>query len=210
MTLFHLVYFFTQSRFFLPPLAICAVLVGALAGRWLRRVSVRWRVAVLGSLVVGAVALRVTTSDPPPYRRLAAERIARKTPDHAVILSAIEPAYLEYLVARHSHRRFLPLSRTVEYASKLIAPRRISDPVPPPKGWWDHRCAGLARGGAREAVPFVASEVMERLEGQVRAGTPVFLESSFVADEDRDLLEEIRTRFRVVRRAKHLFELKPR
>lgn len=208
MLAFHLVYFFPQDRFFLPQLVLAATLVGALAGRWLERVSLPWH---LGALVaVLAVAIPVTAQrDEPPQRRLAVDRIRAATPRDAWVVTAIDPPYIEYLLGRESRRTIVPMSRRIEYANKVLTARRIPSPDPPPQGWSDHRCPGLLRGGAEEAVPLVAEEQLGRLAEEVDRGSAVFFDSTFLDDNRGGLAQALEKRFRIVEVAPFLFRLDP-
>jgi len=210
MVPFYLVYFFPMSRFFLPPLVVAAVLLGSLLGARLGRIPRSALLAALAALFVEAVGLRYRTPEGPPRRRLAANRIETQTPSDAIIISAIEPAYLEYLVARGSRRRVLPISRDIEYANKLIAPHRVPNPAPPPATSVDHRCPGLLNGGAQEAVAAVAAERLDAIEEAVRLGTPVFVDTSAVGDSDRQVVRRIQERFSMIPRSADLFELRSR
>jgi hypothetical protein len=150
------------------------------------------------------------TPEPAPVRRLVADRVRQHTPANAIVISAIDPVYLERMAAAGSARRIVPISRRVEYASKLLAPRRIEHPNPPPADWHDHRAAGLARGGAQEAVQFVASEQVENLAARAAAGTPIFLDTALLREPDEEVLGQLTTRFDSALRAPDLFELRPR
>lgn len=207
---FHLLYFFPTDRFQLPVLAGTAVITGCIVAllfeeRWLSLLKL-----VLPTLLLMAIAYRITTPEPPPARRLAADEIRQHTPANAIVISAIDPVYLERMAASGSARRIVPLSRRVEYASKLLAPRRIEHPDPPPVNWHDHRAIGLVRGGAEEAVRFVASEQVENLAARARAGTPIFLDASFLDRSDVGVLAQLKARFDFVAHRPNLFELRPR
>src|ERR1051326_8484246 len=139
LLLFHLLYFFPADRFHLPLLAGTAVITGCIVAllfeeRWLSLFKL-----ALPILLLMAIAYRTTTPEPPPARRLVADEIRQRTPVNAIVISAIDPVYLERMAATGSARRIVPLSRRVEYASKLLAPRRIENPNPPPLNWHDHR-----------------------------------------------------------------------
>ena len=207
---FHLLYFFPTDRFQLPLLAGTAVIAGCIVAllfeeRWLSLLKL-----VLPTLLLMAIAYRVTTPEPSPARRLAADEIRQHTPVNAIVISAIDPVYLERMAASGSARQIVPLSRRVEYASKLLAPRRINHPDPPPVNWHDHRAIGLVRGGAEEAVRFVASEQVENLAARALAGTPIFLDASFLDRSDVGVLAQLKARFEFVSRGPNLFELRPR
>jgi hypothetical protein len=206
IVVFLLFYFWPDIRFYLPALALSAVLTGAIAGACLPEIP---RVALLAILLLTlcvVVEMRHGASDLPPYRRLAADRVRTKTPDQAWIISAIDPAYLEYMIGKDSKRRVIPISRRVEYASKLIAYKRIQDPVPPPLNCVDHRCQGLINGGARDAVPYVASENLSSLQNELTEGTRVFVDTAFMTAEDVEILNESKL-FRFSPCAEFLYEL---
>ena len=207
---FHLIYFFPADRFYLPMLAGMAILGSALTGQLIRN---RWtRVSKLllpGALLV-VIGLRMLTSESLPLRRMAADRVRKYTPENAIVISEIDPVYLERMAARGTSRRIVPLSREVEYASKLLAPARIDNPQPPPANWHDHRSVGLIRGGAKEAVPFVATEQVENLAEEAQRGTAVFLEGTFLAASDASAVTELKRCFGLTRRAPGLYELLPR
>jgi len=210
MTLFYLFYFFPHSRFFLSALVVSALLLGSVVGARIDRLPRGVLLVVLAALLGEAIVVRMHEPDSPPRRRLAADRINALTPGNAVIVSGIEPAYLEYLVARRSDRRVLPLSRGIEYANKLIAPRRLSPRVAPdPTCRDDPACPALLAAGAELAVPDVASERLDELEREVALGQPVFVDTS-ARDLDARVLRDIEQRFTMVSRAEGLFQLTPK
>lgn len=208
--LFHLVYFFPADRFYLPMLAGTAVVGGALTGQLIRN---RWRRAsklLLPGALFLAIGLRYIAPAALPLRRMAAERIRQYTPENSLVISEIDPVYLERMAAQGTSRRIVPLSREVEYASKLLAPTRIDNPKPPPVNWHDHRSVGLIRGGAREAVSLVATEQVENLAEEAQRGTAVFLEGTFLAPSDAPVVTELKKCFEITKRAPGLYELLPR
>lgn len=207
---FHQIYFFPADRFYLPVLALLAVTIGGLVGAWLGRLN---RTVLLGMLVLvllWAVFMRSNEFRQSPYRWLAVDEILHYTPQDGWIISGIEPAYLEYLVARGSQRRIVPISRHVEYAGKVIASKKISDPEPPPNSWYDHRCTGLLRGGAQEAVRFIASEQLDSIAEQIARGTRVFIDLVCIVPDDQPILAELKERFLFVSLTETLFELRKR
>jgi len=203
----YLLYFFPWTRFYLSAIAVAAAIAGALLGRWCAALPRAALAPLLAVVLAGVAAWRAQAPDPPPQRRLAAERIRSATPPHAIVITGIEPAYLEMIVG--GGRRFVPISRRIEYASKLIAPEKIPDPDPPPRNAFDHRSEGLRRGGALEAVSAVAGEQLDELEREVRSGTPVFLDISALYAQDEPVGGELLRRFRLVPKGEELFELAP-
>jgi hypothetical protein len=166
----------------------------------------KWALPVILLLAIGE---RIAVPDPVPYRRLAADRIRSVTPSNALVISAIEPVYLERLAGRGSARRIVPISRNVEYASKVLVPKKVDLPDASKLNWRVSRNPALLRGGAQEAVQFVASEQLDAIVAQAAAGTPVYLESTFLGDE-ADVLAALQQRFVFLQRAPFLYELRLR
>jgi hypothetical protein len=122
---FHLIYFYPADRFFLPLLACSAVLAGGLFVRVLGQSFeslLKLLVPVALVLVIGA---RLAIPEPTPTRRVAADAIRAHTPDDAIVVSAIDPLYLGHFAAHGSSRRIVPLSRSVEYAANVLAPKPL-------------------------------------------------------------------------------------
>lgn len=176
--LLHLIYFSAQIRFQLPLLALASVVGGAglaslVPEAWRAR---RWIPAATALVPLALPRL----PDPEPQRRVVAETLAASTPDDAVIITAIDAVYLEPFVLRGTHRRIVPVSRKVEYASKCIAPKRVDPLDPPARGPFDHRTPGLFRGGAKDVCAFSATEKPELLAEWVRQGIPVYADFSYM------------------------------
>ena len=158
-------------------------------------------------ILVGVLLLRLVLPDPPPTRRIAADYINRYTPENAIVISAIDPAYLEFMTCINSHRKILPISRRVEYASQLVAWQKTSALNPKPIAWWDHRCEGLAKANAKEVIPHVADGEEDRLSRALSDGVPIYLDTSHLKNEDMQVVMSIRQRFRLIRSIDHLFRL---
>jgi uncharacterized membrane protein YvlD (DUF360 family) len=208
--LFYLFYFFPTDRFHLPLATGIAVLAGALVARLLgpQRTPVSL-VVVAGMLALGIFG-NLTAPEKVPRRRLAAERIRQFTPPNAMVISAIEPVYLERLAARGTARRIVPLSRNVEYASKLLAWKRPDHPQPPLVDSEGRRAPGLIAAGNSEAVAFVATEQLDAIAAAAASGTPVFLDTSWVHPADTTSLGSFQGRFQFAERAPELYELRAR
>lgn len=178
-TVFHLFYFFPSIRFHLFALALLTVLGGAGIAVLVPE-GVRRKLWFLPALLVLAVFVWPRQAEPEPARRKVAEALARETPRDAVVVSAIDPVYLEPFILRGTQRRVVPVSRGIEYASKVATPRRIDQLDPPPTGPGDHRAPALLRAGAKEAVAFTADEAPNALIEWVRSGVPVYVDASFL------------------------------
>jgi hypothetical protein len=176
-SLLHLVYFYPEARFHIFVLALASVLGGAGLGS-LAGVAARGRLWPLPLLLTLAAFVPPREPSPPPLRRLAAETIARETPSDAVVVSGLDPVFLEPYLVRDASRTIVPASRSIEYASKLVAPVPLGAIDPPPRGPTDQRAPGLLRAGAIDPCPVVATESPERLARWVREGRRVFIDAS--------------------------------
>ena len=210
ITLFHLFYFFPGERFFIPMLAGTAVLAASMLALLIGSKAESALKILMPALLLLAVAARIAVPAPVPLRRVAAERVRAHSPDNAIVISALDPVYLGRLAGAGSSRRIVPLSRNVEYASKVLVRKRVDDPRLSSLNWYDGQALALVRPHAEEAVKFVASERMEELAREVARGTPVFLESLFADQREDKVLAELQARFNLVQRAPYFFELLPR
>jgi len=207
MVVFHLFYFYAVPRFYLPPMSLLIILVGIMIGLGLHHVSHRALASIQLIILVGVLILRFVFPDSPPTRRIAADHINRYTPQNALVISAINPAYLEFMTCRFSQRRILPISRRVEYASKFVAWQKTSVLNPKPTAWWDHRREGLAKANAKEVIPHVADGEEDRLSLALSNGVPIYLDTSHLTNEDMQVVMSIRQRFSLVRRSESLFQV---
>ncbi len=208
--LFHMIYYYPEPRFYLPTISLAAIITGGIIGSWSRKFPFLTILTIFGMLVISQFFTTIEAFNKSKHllnRRSAANEIIRLTPENSFIISTIEPAYIEYLTARESQRRIVPLSRNVEYADKLIAPKKIAFPSPPPLNWGDNRCAGLVNGGAQEAVHFVASEQLDNIAQQIASNTKVFLNTTNIKQQDLSVLNEFKKRFIFIKFSKDLFEL---
>ena len=194
MVLFHLFYFFAQDRFYLPATAVASILVAGLVGGLLARFRPALIPVLLGLYLAASLALRVLYPDFPPYRRLAAERIRQHAPNGALVISAIDPVYLEHYANPDAVRRIIPFSRRVGYASKRLAPKRIHDPA-------------LVEREARQAVQLVASEQLIQLKIELSRGKRIFLETSQFGPQDAPLIREFENAFKLHSVDEELYEL---
>jgi len=207
MVIFHLLYFYPSQRFFLPLMALLAIIFGSMIGIGLHHVSHRVLAFTQLIILVGVLILRLVFPDSPPTRRIAADYINRYTPENAIVISAIDPAYLEFMTCKSSQRRILPISRRVEYASKLVAWQKTSALNPKPTAWWDHRCEGLLKADAREVIPYVADGEEDRLYIALSDGIPLYLDTSHLTNQNMSVVMSLRQRFKLIRCAEYLFRV---
>ncbi|MFN2622828.1 MAG: ArnT family glycosyltransferase [Chthoniobacterales bacterium] len=186
---FYLFYSYPSDRFFLPILAGVAVIAGSLLGLLIDQGYQR----TIGVLLVGLILLvtcaRIVVPEPIPQRRIAADRIRQNTPADAIIISTIDPVFLEQRVARGSERRIMPLSRDVEYARAVYPPTQNSKP--------------------RYIIQFVATEQIQELVAEARRGRRLFLDATGMEKENADALHLVNSRFRMSWKAPALYELAP-
>jgi len=206
---FHLLYFYQSTRFFLPITCLFAAVTGGVVGRFFIRKTYNYAAIIFSAaLLVFAFAQNITSPPLVLWRRAMADAVAKFTPDDAVIIAATDPGYLGYLVAERSHRIIIPLNRNVEYASKLIAARKISAIEPSPDGWWDHRAAGLINAGATEAVRVVAVDRPDVVAMYLNSGRRVFLLQDMTTQEDLNEAEKFIKNYRTSESAPGIFELR--
>lgn len=194
ISLLHSLYFYVDLRFHSFLLTSLAALGGlglaALFPRALR--EQRWLAIALLAAAWFAIP------DPfeiPALRRRTADEIQATTPRDAVVISGLEPVYLDALEAPGASRSYIAASRGVEFASKLLAYEPVAREIAKPRDAYDHRAPGLVLGGAREAIARTADEMPAQIAQWVREGRSVFLERSFLFDpstEARILGAELR------------------
>jgi 4-amino-4-deoxy-L-arabinose transferase-like glycosyltransferase len=199
MLVFHLFYFYPSDRFFLPILAGTAVIAGSLLGLLWRMKYRRAIGAVLGALLFLVPFARISVPDPVPQRRVTADRIRQNTPNDAIVISAIDPVFLEQRVAWHSARRIVPLSRKVEYTRAIFRPQYSAKKQP------------LSADRARDnyIIQFVATERIDELVAEAKQGRRIFFDTTALESDDAEAFGLVNSRFRMTRTATALYELAP-
>jgi len=187
--IFHLFYSYPSDRFFLPILAGVAVIAGSLLGLLLDQGYQRTMGVMLAALLLLVTFARIVVPEPVPQRRIAADRIRENTPSDAIIISTIEPVFLEQRVAHGSERRVVPLSRDVEYARAVYPSAQNARP--------------------RYIIQFVATEQIQELVAEARHGRRIFLDATGMEKENADALRLVNSRFRMSWKAPALYELAP-
>lgn len=204
----HLFYFFSEVRFYLPLLAPLAVITGIyLAGIMETYVQDKLRIAAIMLLFVGLFTAFALRAHPEPHRKTAADCIRQYTPPDCMVIASIDPVYLEFMVCRDSTRKILPLSRNVEYASKVVSKTDISKHMPPPTSPSSHRNENLKAHGAEEVFERTAEDSMLDIKAQLQNGREVFLDATGTSIEDTDILLELREQFQLVPVEGNLYKL---
>lgn len=206
LVLLYLFYFYSASRFYLPMSVALYVLLGSFIGAFLGEIE-NHRIAALVCLLViaaGAAGWRSSANVEPPARRIAADLMARHTPANALIITGIDPAYLDLLVLRRTQRTVLPVSRRVEYASKMVAWLPLSFAQPYPADVTGVSREYLFKSGAQDVVESVALDNEPVILDALQAGRPVFIETSALKESE---LEALTKRYIMLEVAKNLFSI---
>jgi hypothetical protein len=207
LTLAHIFYFFPEPRFFLPPLAIIAAGTGAMAGSITSTKGRSKAVFFAVILLLASILIRVNTDPKVPTRRNMVEEIRKAVPDHAVLISAIDPAYLS-LMLKDRAIQFLPVSRTVEYASKVMSPTKLLDPDPYPAHCLEHRAEAVLKAGI-DPVKATADEMMDTIELQIKQDRVFVLETGHITELEYPAVEKLLTRFPTRKISRDLYRLGP-
>ena len=189
---FHLLYFYPWMPYFLfssailSPLAACAL-------AWLveRALSTGVVLIAIVALALGALGASAISRSG-PYRQAAqseqlavlesvAERLRSERDTDVVIITGRNLAHVEAATGAIA----LPISRRVEYASKVLAPQRIalgniSGIVPT-----DHRNIRLLKGGAVEAVEGTVLDDPGFVAKLLSKGMPVLLDITSLSTDER-------------------------
>lgn len=173
---FHLFYFFPEERFYLPVLAFACACAGGFAGIIIKQASAAFRMILPAAILAASIAVRIHTPGHIPARRQAVDLINAHVPDHANVITAIDPAYASFML-RNRDINFIPISRTVEYASKICMPKKSEDPVPRPYSSFDHRAKGLMSGIHFDPVARTADEMFPEIAAQISRGALFFAET---------------------------------
>ncbi|MBX7145644.1 MAG: glycosyltransferase family 39 protein [Oligoflexia bacterium] len=203
LALFFLPYFYCSRRFFLPfsALTVIAGVVYLTSAATSERFKAWLDSALLLALAL-VVAGRILATPQTAHRDIA-EQLAQ-LPKDVVIVSAMNPAYLERLVLAGTNRQFVPLSREVEFASKVVAPESLAGHMQAPVDWKPHRSQAVLTAGARDVYEWTALEQPEKVADMLRAGRCVFLEARFASSAE---IEAFRQHFSLTSVGGDLFGL---
>jgi 4-amino-4-deoxy-L-arabinose transferase-like glycosyltransferase len=209
LAVFHLFYFYPETRFFLPATGLFAAVAGAQLGTLIQRVSDRSAVVAAAAALVLVLLVALTRPTPDPTRRTAVDLFNNTLPRSALLISSIDPVYLDFFFNRNAERTVLPLSRHVEYASKIVAPTKVREPDPPPAHAFDHRCPGIRNGGGHDVISATASEPegLDLIDATLTAGTPVFLDATHISWLQQSTVAYLQNRYQLRRQAEGLYEL---
>lgn len=208
--IFHLLYFFHTPRFYLPIYVVIAALLGSILGACTFRFPPRIIPFLQLFLVVVILFIRLSQPHSQPFRRLAAENIINNTPKSCIVLSAINPAYLEIMISYLSSsnsRWIVPVSNEVEYASRLLEFNRVKQDILSKYISSGYPCDELTLEGAKKTLHLTFESNETFLSGILKAGIPVYLESTDVKEL---YLGIIKQRFILKPVASNIFKLYPK
>jgi hypothetical protein len=203
LLLIFIAYFYCTRRFFLP---LSTWLIPLTLGFGLPLLSTKRQTLLLSFtvvIVIFSVGLRWVTKISPPERRVLADALSQ-TPENSAILAELDPAYAERMVIGSTQRSYIPMSREVEFASKVLAPTSLGKTLTQPKSWHPHRSPEALQAGAIDAVPWVAIEQPEKLRDLLASGRPVYVGSPISNPKN---LEELQQYFKLIQVSPHLFSV---
>ena len=192
MVLLYALYFFPVRRFLTPmvPLLMLLASVGVVAtvdlqpSGWRRRRTVLCNVLCLWVIAEGLIAAGAGGAVSVPRRYETARLIERGTGVDAVIVSGIDPLFLGVTAGRQA----VPISRRVEYASKVVLPGPIREAVPEDAARDPDRYAAWALGhGGRRPVEVVAAEAPDSVARYLVEGRPVYCDDFDLQGDDAPL-----------------------
>ena len=201
IVILHLFYFWYDQRFFLPSLAVLAALTGGLFGRLMGGMPGKLLLAIQITLMAAALAFRAVHTPTEPARCKTTERIKNTTPPNALVISSIDPVYLEYFLCRDSQRRILPLSRSVDYTSTNVARQSQNITLTNINIYANSQ---KNHGGL---YPYVAEERLDLLAGEIKKNIPVFMDTSQINRSDMEAIGKISEYFNLTQRDQYLYEL---
>ncbi len=211
-TTFHLLYFWPWGAYFEPFAAALAPVAGAgaalVASRVSQRAVPRLTTAVLGLGVIAAWGNAHkpearSTDGLAQLRQLQSVAQDLASRGSVTVVTARNPALVEALTGA----RALPASRRVEYASKLVAPRRLRLDSLAGVTPTDHRLPALRAAGALEAFPETATDSAGPVARLLEQGQPVIVDAASLAPEDS---QKIRSEWTVDEVAIGVWRLSPR
>lgn len=209
---FHLVYFWPWELYFEPSAVVLAPVAAVGVVRMVQRVSeaALQRIAILslaaGVLTAWAAAHRVDARSTETFEQLEALSgiCSALAGDGSVrVVTSRNPALVEAVTLT----RTAPASRRVEYASKLLAPKKIDSDSVSGVSPTDHRNRLLLAGGAQEAFVTTAIESLDALEREVASGVIVLVDARLLSAEE---LQTLRDRFAVTEISTDVWRLQVR
>jgi hypothetical protein len=190
---FHLVYFYRSPYFFLPAVVIMLPFASVALSNLVKRSGLKLAPATLVCLFLGLVVFvrfwivtRSHTRNAPLEFLLTAQDVI---PTGAVLVSGLNPVFLESLWPTGKVVEVLPVSRRIEYANKVIIRKQLPEPSTLPDSPFDHRNAALIDSEHEE--PYVSVPVTDPgvLQQAMAAGRSVYLDLKFTHKGEQEAIE---------------------
>ncbi len=184
----YLFYFYAASRFYLPLAGLLYAAIGATIGGFLGALDRQRMVTLLVLVVIAAASVGWRTSKQfhDSTRRYAVDYLRQHTPSDSLIISGLDPVYVEPFVLRGSKRVFLPYSRRIEFASKVVAWNELEFSPPYPTNPHEVPRGYVLGSGGKDVVSWVAVDDHQVIHQALEAGRPVFFETSSLDQADID------------------------
>jgi len=198
LIIFHALYFYTSSRFFLPVSMLLITVAGGVVGGFLGKLKVTPYALIFCTAVSGLLAgASLYVSREPELDLEKALELRESVPPLATLVSAHNPLFLEYFVNRGTSRRLVPWSRDLPYASKFATASAPMTFNTEDVHWSDHRLDRLRASGAIvDPYPVVMQEAPRLFAEWLKQKHLVYIDTSLLSQED---LKWINTHFFVTR-----------
>jgi hypothetical protein len=186
---FHAFYFYPWTFFFLPAVALLVPFVAVVVAHALRIVMARnaqkgaWIILILTALALRAAIVSASQSYNPRAAYLSS--VTSSLPHGAIFVTGLPAPFVQLYGAGRSDLQVLPISRRVEYASKVLMPRRAPEIDTTTLTALDTRAPVLLQHGAQEIYSGVGVESCNTLEQAIREGREVFLDTRFTTEQER-------------------------
>lgn len=196
---FHLFYFYQWELYFLVSSALMAPLAACALNSLVRKALPRGRLLVAICLLAASGTttwFRVRSEaarDTQQFEQLMTlKQTASLSGDEGgvVVITGRNPV----LVESEAGILTIPVSRRVEYASKLLAPRKLDIGDPTAISPTDHRNARLRSAGAMEALTGTALTDPQLILRLLSRGVVVLIDTPSLSSDEREALD---ARFRI-------------
>lgn len=190
----HLFYFFPDTGFHVTLFACFAVLAACLLHTILmqgRLFYARWALGMCLLLYVLFCSFDHFRDGllQPVHRFRTASRMSRYVSAGDVLISGIDPVYVSAFLP--TGVKIIPISRNVEFASKLATPRHLATINPPTYDWRDHRNPSLLFLGATEVVHTVALvDSRSHLKLSALPQGRIWLDADFITDRELSAMRD--------------------
>jgi hypothetical protein len=186
-------YYYPTPRFFLSLEILGVVLIALRVAGWVANYREQMAKVLGGVLLVLVAGSLIPTSTGNLKKAAIRKNLIEELRAGDIVITGLDPVDFNYFVGRRKGLRpdqYLPISRRVEYASKLVMPRPVVIPREKVESSRDHRAAAVKAAGGLEVQPVCALEALESLKSSLAEGRRLLLDTSLLsADEERTMRE---------------------